>query len=220
MIEISGYFSEKEKLLIGILNQYFDELSNNVIGKVINRADFVRYEINIGEQKKELILQFCIRDHEDVEGGCCNFVHISNILVPYDMRRSGIAKSIISLMSKAANDFLQMPFFITGIVNDDWKESLIFHGGIEDDSGDIEIKYDRWRKLNSKYGIAYLNKDGLGYSDTEPYLYDCCCIEELKIILRTAKAEGYRKVIPFQYDKYNECCTWDYVEKNKIDVNL
>ena len=88
MIEISGYFSEKEILLIGILNQYFDELSSNVIGKVINRDDFVRYEINIGEQKKELILQFCIRDHEDVGRGCCNFVHISNILVPYDMRKA------------------------------------------------------------------------------------------------------------------------------------
>lgn len=220
MIEINGYFSDKENLLIGILNNYFNELSSNVIGKVINMGVFVRYEINIGEQNKELILQFCIRDHEDVERGCCNFVHISNILIPYNMRRNGIAKSIITIMSKATNKVLKMPFFITGIVNDDWKESLISRGGIEDGSGDIEINYDRWGKLNSKYGIAYLNKDGLGYSETEPYLYDCCCIEELKIILRTSKADGYKKLVPFQYDEYNEFCTWDYVEKNKIHVEI
>ncbi len=222
MIEINGYFSENEILLINILNNYFGELTNDVVGSVINNGSFVRYEIYLGEKNitQELILQFCVRDHEDVESGCCNFVHISNILVPYVLRRKGIAKGIITIMSQVANVLLRMPFFITGIVNDEWKESLISHGGIEDESGDIEINYNRWIKLNVKYGIAYLNEEGLGYSETEPYLCDCCCIEELKIMLKEAKAAGYKKIIPFQYNEYNEACSWDYVEQNKIDVEI
>lgn len=222
MIEINGYFSENETLLINILNKYFNELTYNVVGNVINNDDFVRYEINIEDQNRneELILQFCVRDHEDVERGYYNFVHISNVLVPYVLRRKGIVKGIITIMSKVTNELLRMPFFITGIVNDEWKESLISHGGIEDESGDIEINYNRWIKLNVKYGIAYLNEDGLGYSETEPYLYDCCCIEELKIMLKAAKAAGYKKIIPFQCNEYNEVCSWDYVEENKIDVEI
>ena len=223
MIEINERFSNNEELLICNLNNYFDELTNNnVSGNVIKRGDFVRYEINIGGQnkKEELILQFCVRDHEDVERGYHNFVHISNILVPYVLRRNGIAKGIITIMAKVANDILEMPFFITGIVNDEWKERLIAHGGIEDESGDVEINYAIWRKLNRKYGIAYLNKEGLGYSETEPYLYNCCCIEELKIVLRLAKSEGYKKLIPFCYNGFDENCSWDDVELNKIDVEI
>lgn len=159
-------------------------------------------------------------DHEDIESGFCNFVHISNILIPNDLRRRGIAKGIITIMAKITNKVLKMPFFITGIVNDSWKYNLISRGGIEDENGDIKINYDRWRKINTKYGIAYLNKDGLGYSETEPYLCDCCCIEELKIILRAVQNEGYKKLVPFQYDRYKESCSWDYVERNKINVEI
>lgn len=220
MIEINGDFSNNENFLINMLNNYFYELTNDVVGNVINNGNFVRYEINIGNQNRneEFVLQFCVRDHEDVEMGCCNFVHISNILVPYALRRKGIAKGIITIMSKVSNEILRMPFFITGIVNDEWKENLISHGGIEDESGDIEINYNRWIKLNAKYGVAYLNEDGLGYSETEPYLCDCCSIEELKIMLKAAKAASCKKIVPFQYNEYNEVCSWDYVEQNKIDV--
>lgn len=63
---------------------------------------------------------------------------------------------------------------------------------MEDESGDLKIDYNKWRKLNFKYGIAYLNRDGLGYTETEIYLDDWRCIEELKFILRAAKAKGYK----------------------------
>lgn len=223
MIEIDGFFSDVEKIFIYNLNEYFCELTNNnVFGKVINRGGFVRYEISLGEKNKtqELVLQFCVRDHENVERGCYNFVHISNILVPYVLRRNGIAKGIITIMSKIANELFNMLFFITGIVNDGWKESLISHGGIEDQSGDIVINYNRWKTLNTKYSIAFLNKEGVGYSETEPYLYDCCCIEELKIGLRKAKDNGFKKVIPFYSNGFDESYTWDYVEQNKIDIEI
>ena len=95
MIEVKGYFSDNENILIYNLNNYFAELANpHVDGKVINNGDFVRYELNISEEENDthLILQFCIRDNEDVEDGCCNFVHISNIVIPHSLTRQAVAK--------------------------------------------------------------------------------------------------------------------------------
>lgn len=223
MIKIDGYFSDSEQLLILELNNYFNALTNNdVHGKVINRDDFVRYEIMIREltEKEQLILQFCVRENEDIEDGYCNFVHISNIFIPFVLRKNGIAKGIITIMSKVVNRSLGMPFYITKIVNDGWKENLLYCGGIEDESGDIEIDYDIWRRLNTKYGIAYLDKNGLGYTENEPYLYDCCCFEELKIVLKRVKNLGYKKLIPFYYNEMKDSYSWEDVERNKIEVGI
>ena len=223
MIEVKGYFSDNEKILIYNLNNYFAELTNSYVdGKVMNNGDFVRYELKINEEKNDthLILQFCIRDNENVEDGYCNFVHISNIVIPYSLKRQGIAKGIITIMSKVSNKVFGLPFYITGIVNEGWKESLLCHGGEEDENGDVRIDYAIWRELNTKYGIAYLNKEGRGYTDTEPYTYDCCCLEELKMVLKTVKNEGYKKLIPFTYNETLDRYTWEYVEHNKIEVEI
>jgi len=223
MIEVNGYFSKSEQLMIYNLNSYFFELSNNTVyGQVINKGDFVRYEINIDEQKsdKQLILQFCIRDNENIEAGYCNFVHVSNILIPYTLRKKGIAKGIITIMSKVSNKILELPFYITGIVNDEWKESLLCHGGEEDENADVRIDYATWRALNTNCGIAYLNKEGCGYTEIEPYTYDCCCLEELKMVLKIVKNEGYKKLVPFYYNENVDKYTWEYVEKNKIEIEI
>lgn len=223
MIEVKGYFSDNENILIYNLNNYFAELANPYVdGKVINNGDYVRYELNISEEENDthLILQFCIRDNEVVEDGCCNFVHISNIVIPHSLKRQGIAKGIITIMSKVSNKVLGLPFYITGIVNDGWKGSLLQHGGEEDESGDVRIDYAIWRKINTKYGIAYLNKKGYGYTETEPYTYDCCCLEELKMVLKTVKNEGYKKLVPFVYSETLDRYTWEYVEQNKIEIKI
>lgn len=145
MIEIKGNFSDNELAFIRVLNE---SLTNQyqLEGTVKNRGAFVRYKGYIGNPELDdlLILQFSVRDDEDTENGGCNFVYISNIVVPYKYRRRGIATGIISLMSIVAYKKLGIAFFITGIVNDEWKESLIRNGGVEDDDGDIQIIHEEW----------------------------------------------------------------------------
>ena len=46
-----------------------------------------------------------------------------------------------------------------------------------------------------EYGIAYLDIDGEGFSDTEPFIVDCSS---------------------FRYNGSMDYYTWDYVYKNKI----
>ncbi|MEA4986579.1 MAG: hypothetical protein VB095_00750 [Anaerovorax sp.] len=161
MIEVENYFSHNEMLFINALNQSLSS-KYDLNGRVIDNGGFVRYEVSIGakEDDAELILQFCLRDEEDADEGFCNFVHISNILVPRQYKGQLIATIIITIMSFVANKQIGIGFYITGIVNDRWKESLIQMGGIEDESGDVEIVYDIWiqyleYKLNN---LGYLQQ--------------------------------------------------------------
>lgn len=144
MIKVRSNFSNNELCFVNIINEYLSS-QFDVSGEVKYNGDFVRYEVVFGkpEEKGDFVLQFCVRDDEDIESGCCNFVHISNILIPYKFRRIGIATDIITLMSYVATK-LKIAFFITGIVNDAWKEKLIEFGCIEDASGDLEVVFNRW----------------------------------------------------------------------------
>lgn len=144
MIEVEEYFSENELQFIHILNKTFSEGGINE-GTVTKDVMFVKYELYIGEKEnnEQLILKFCVRDQEDIENNCINFVHISSILVPYKYRRRGLATAIITSMSTTARN-MGLPFFITGIVNDEWKDTLLSMGGVLDENGDIEIIYENW----------------------------------------------------------------------------
>lgn len=142
MIEHRGRFKKSELAFIDILNDCFTKLFY-AEGTVKKKGEYVRYDIRIGnsEKKELLILQFCVRDHEDLSSGFSNFVHVSSILIPKNYRRQGIATRIIFLMSYVATREVEIDLYVTGLTNDSWKESLINAGGEVDDDGDIQIFY-------------------------------------------------------------------------------
>lgn len=61
-----------------------------------------------------------------------------------------------------------------------------------------------------EYGVAYLDKNGKGFSRTEPWIMDSTvkrCINDSMSLL----SEGCPKAIPFEYDTYKtENITWNY----------
>jgi hypothetical protein len=74
------------------------------------------------------------------------------------------------------------------------------------------------------YAVAYANSKGIGFSDTEPWVdIDINSLNELKMRVENLKLQGYKRVIPFQYDEeenieeMNEGFTWDFVENNKVE---
>lgn len=142
MIEHRGRFKKSELAFIDILNDCFTK-SFYAEGTVKKKGEYVRYDIRIGntEKKELLILQFCVRDREDLASGFSNFVHVSSVLIPKIYRRQGIATRIIFLMSYVATRDVKIDLYVTGLTNDSWKESLIRAGGEVDDNGDIQIFY-------------------------------------------------------------------------------
>ena len=131
-------FSINERAFIVPLINLFNYRFNN------DRFSFVRFQFFIGEpiNNNTLVLQFKVIDHENIREGFCNFVHISNILIPSDYRRQGIANSIITVMALVAHTKVGIDFFITEIVNAPWKDYLLSIGGLEDEAGDIQIDYN------------------------------------------------------------------------------
>lgn len=74
------------------------------------------------------------------------------------------------------------------------------------------------------YAVAYANSKEIGFSDTEPWVdIDINSLNELKMRVENLKLQGYKRVIPFQYDEeenieeMNEGFTWDFVENNKVE---
>lgn len=127
--------------LIGLFNYRFND---DIHGSVVDSVSFVRFEFFIGEpiNNNTLVLQFKVKDQENVCEGFCNYVHISNILIPPSYRRQGIANSILAVMTLVAHTKVGIDFFITGIVNDSWKDYLLSIGGLEDGVGDVQIDYN------------------------------------------------------------------------------
>lgn len=70
------------------------------------------------------------------------------------------------------------------------------------------------------YAIAYADKKGNGFSDSEPWVTQLGNdIEECKTRVVELVKEGYKKVIPFQFSKeLLESYSWDYVKKNRIEI--
>ena len=74
--------------------------------------------------------------------------------------------------------------------------------------------------MSGNYAIAYADKNGKGFSDTEPWIDDnygddlsSCLIRAKEMIV-----EGYKNVIPFQFSKRErESYSWKYVRQRKIE---
>lgn len=73
--------------------------------------------------------------------------------------------------------------------------------------------------MNKNFAIAYLDKNGNGYSQNEPWLLndfdnkDECFIKAKEMI-----AKGYKDVTIFELDvKLPETISWEYVRKRKFN---
>jgi len=70
--------------------------------------------------------------------------------------------------------------------------------------------------MEGNYGVAYLDKNREGFSDTEPFIVDCgnerICRNYVKYMIE----DGYDKVIPFKYAENKDYYDWDYVKRNRI----
>lgn len=68
------------------------------------------------------------------------------------------------------------------------------------------------------YAVAYLDQDGEGFSQMEPWILDSPSLEQCKRDASDLILRGYPKVICFKYETINsEGITWDYVDKNKVN---
>lgn len=143
MIKHRGYFTKNEFTFIELLDECMIKLFH-ADGLVMKAEKDVRYEVNIGscDNKAPFVLQFCVRDHEDLASGFSNFVLVSNIRVPREYRRRGVATRIIFMMSYVATREVGIDLYVTCITNDYWRERLISAGSIVDADGDIQIYYE------------------------------------------------------------------------------
>ena len=70
--------------------------------------------------------------------------------------------------------------------------------------------------MEGKYGVAYLDKEGKGFSKTEPYIVDCGTERICRGYVKDMLEDGYNKVIPFMYNERKDYYDWDYVKRNKF----
>ena len=68
----------------------------------------------------------------------------------------------------------------------------------------------------SEYAVAYLDEDGIGFSETEPWITDCISLHRCKEDVKELLEEGFKKVIPFKYGRRMDYYDWDYVNQHKI----
>ena len=69
------------------------------------------------------------------------------------------------------------------------------------------------------FAIAYKDRLGKGFSETEPWITDDLedDLKKYKIKANELIRAGYRDVFIFKYsDPVPESITWDYVKKNEI----
>lgn len=72
--------------------------------------------------------------------------------------------------------------------------------------------------MTGNYAIAYADKNGKGFSNTEPWIDDNYGDDLQECLLRAKELveEGYQKVIPFQFGKRErESYSWKYVRHRK-----
>lgn len=76
---------------------------------------------------------------------------------------------------------------------------------------------------SGNYAIAYADKNGKGFSNTEPWIDDnygddlSGCLFRAKELIE----EGYKNVTPFQFGKRErESYSWKYVRQHQIDKQV
>ena len=74
--------------------------------------------------------------------------------------------------------------------------------------------------MSGHYAIAYADKDGKGFSNTEPWIDDNYGNNLSGCLIRAKEMtdEGFKDVIPFQFGKRKrESYSWKYVKQRKIE---
>lgn len=74
--------------------------------------------------------------------------------------------------------------------------------------------------MSGNYAIAYADKDGKGFSNTEPWIDDNYGNDLSGCLIRAKEMidEGFKDVIPFQFGKRKrESYSWKYVKQRKIE---
>lgn len=72
--------------------------------------------------------------------------------------------------------------------------------------------------MNKNYAIAYTDKNGNGFSESTPWIMDDFggdlegCLQKANEM----RANGYQKVIPFQFGKEQEEYSWEYVNSHRV----
>lgn len=82
--------------------------------------------------------------------------------------------------------------YITEIVNDSWKDSLVKHGGIIDNDGDIAINNQYWKEPNHREILKFVEFEDELILESELEWYSNLkehCIEEVKDIFAFWNAE-------------------------------
>lgn len=136
------YFSNFELYSVVYLISLFKNFSDDI--KVYNRMDAVRFEILIEDKntgdKEELIVQYAYTENKDYK-----YVQLTNIVIPSFAKFNKLSLMIISLLYLCTHDF-GYDMWITQIVNERWKNTLINHGGILDTGTgeDIQITSNFW----------------------------------------------------------------------------
>lgn len=71
---------------------------------------------------------------------------------------------------------------------------------------------------DENYGIAYLDKNGRGFSNIEPWIFpDFNNLEECLEKSQEMVVHGFKNVMVFRFDEALEYYTWSEVKKRKVD---
>lgn len=111
-----------------------DILGNHTVNYNYNSIQFKK---SIGNDN--FILKLYIEDNNSY-----TYISLTNILIPSSMKRKGVSLKIINTLLTTICNKYDIDLYITDIVNDGWKNSLVKHGGIVDQDGDILLKPSNW----------------------------------------------------------------------------
>lgn len=77
--------------------------------------------------------------------------------------------------------------------------------------------------MTGSYAAAYADKDGNGFSESEPWILDDFGEDIKECIKRSGELnkEGYKSVIPFRFGtELLDGYSWDYVIQQKLDIEI
>lgn len=107
----------------------------------------IRFSREIGDTAFVLQIAVSMKEYK--------YVSLTNILVPPSMKGKGVSIDIIGMLVRLCNE-KGFDLFVTEIANDEWKESLIRHGGREDTDGDVQIIKNLWVKQNKSKNLKFV----------------------------------------------------------------
>lgn len=137
-------FTKKEKKIIEVVNKCLQVCIKGVNYRLeaTYHAGLVHIEAYFedGESRTPFVLQFEVRDKEDVFEDGCNFIHTPSIYIPPRYQNQRIGTILLISLAKAAYE-MNLAFFVTHIINEQFFAHLIRIGGVADEVDDIELFY-------------------------------------------------------------------------------